>query len=434
MQSVSTHAFEIGSMRREIEAVWSSYESFVEFFIDQVGIAPTIFHLVDWKRATPLKMPVKQVGDWHAGDPVHEHDGYLIMAHGNVVASPGNADVPTGVWTTVKPVNLEGFYSCVSRIGLGVTARLSLLIRPLGRNAAEVFKRTEKGPARQRVIKQFRVRVEAIALKEEAVEDGTAAVSGCLLAPNPATHIWSPMLEVNPHSSEVGWLRHGATRPVLAIGAETPAGSVARETSVNPARPGSEVDFKFFPKEVRELDEVRCFPLREIWEHYVPASEGKFFPLAGGLPLSEAAKLMYHAPKRAMLELVCAGIQGEEFMEAISGSIYPERPVDQPCDLVREGWCTWAPQVSTYILSMIWPVTAMEYAECEEPDCLGFVLTMLGYVNPSAAAGLCAEILSGCMPSKISYQGVEGSRVVVLVGQSHWITGSAGQSISEAKL
>ena len=105
-------------------------------------------------------------------------------------------------------------------------------------------------------------------------------------------------------------------------------------------------------------------------------------------------------------------------MEAISGSIYPDRSVDQPCD----------------ILSMIWPVTAMEYAECEEPDCLGFVLTMLGYVNPSATAGLCAEILSGCMPSKISYQGVEGSRVVVLVGQSHWITGSAGQSISEAKL
>ena len=174
MQSVSAHAFEIGSMRREIEAVWSSYESFVEFFIDQVGIAPTIFHLVDWKRAMPLKMPAKQVGDWHAGDPVHEHNGYLvfpmrhckeldaasmhekwvhgtqfsslwnIMAHGNVVASPGNADVPTGVWTTVKPVYLEGFYSCVSHIGLGVTARLSLLLRPLGRNAAEVFKRTEK--------------------------------------------------------------------------------------------------------------------------------------------------------------------------------------------------------------------------------------------------------------------------------------------------
>ena len=464
MQSVSAHAFEVGSMRREIDALWSSYESFVEFFIDQVGIAPTIFHLVDWKSARPLKMPAKQIGDWHAGDPVHEHDGYLvfpmrhrkeldaasmhekwvhgtqfsslwnIITHGNVVASPGNADAPTGVWTTVKPVYLEGFYSCVSHIGLGVTARLSLLIRPLGRNASEVLKRTEKGPAHQRVIRQFRVRVEAIALKEESVEEGTAAVSGSLLAPNPATHIWNPMLEVNPHSSEVGWLRHGATRPVLNIGAETPAGSVARETSVNPARPGSEVDFKFFPKEVRELDEVRCFPLREIWEHYVPASEGKFFPLAGGLPLSEAAKLMYHVPKRAMLELVCAATRCEEFMDAISGSIYPDRPVDQPCDLVHEGWFTWAPQVSTYILSMIWPVTAMEYAECEEPDCLGFVLTMLGYVNPSAAAGLCAEILSGCVPNKISYQGVEGSRVVVLVGQSHWITGSAGQSISEAKL
>ena len=78
MQSVSAHAFEVGSMRREIDAVWPSYESFVEFFIDQVGIAPTIFHLVDWKRAMPLKVPAKQVRDWHAGDPVHEHDGYLV--------------------------------------------------------------------------------------------------------------------------------------------------------------------------------------------------------------------------------------------------------------------------------------------------------------------------------------------------------------------
>ena len=66
-------------MRREIDAVWSSYEFFVEFFIDQVGIVPTIFHLVDWKRAKPLKMPAKQIGDWHAGDPVHEHDGYLVF-------------------------------------------------------------------------------------------------------------------------------------------------------------------------------------------------------------------------------------------------------------------------------------------------------------------------------------------------------------------
>ena len=83
---------------------------------------------------------------------------------------------------------------------------------------------------------------------------------------------------------------------------------------------------------------------------------------------------------------------------------------------------------------MIWPVTAMEYAGCEQPDNLGFVLTMLGYVNPSATAGLCAELLSGCKPNKISYIGVEGSRVVVLVGPSHWVTGSAGQSITEAKL
>ena len=83
---------------------------------------------------------------------------------------------------------------------------------------------------------------------------------------------------------------------------------------------------------------------------------------------------------------------------------------------------------------MIWPVTAMEYAGCEEPDDLGFVLTMLGYVNPSAAAGLCAELLSGCIPNKVSYIGVEGSRVVVLVGPSHWVTGSSGQSIAGAKL
>ena len=83
---------------------------------------------------------------------------------------------------------------------------------------------------------------------------------------------------------------------------------------------------------------------------------------------------------------------------------------------------------------MIWPVTAMEYAGCEQPDNLGFVLTMLGYVNPPATAGLCAELLSGCKPNKISYIGVKGSRVVVLVGPSHRVTGSAGQSITEAKL
>ena len=88
-----------------------------------------------------------------------------------------------------------------------------------------------------------------------------------------------------------------------------------------------------------------------------------------------------------------------EFMDTISGSIYPDRQVDE---LVHEGWNTWAFHVSTYIISMIWPVTAMEYAECEEPDSLGFVLTMLGYVNPSAAAGLCAELLSGCVPNKVS--------------------------------
>ena len=59
---------------------------------------------------------------------------------------------------------------------------------------------------------------------------------------------------------------------------------------------------------------------------------------------------------------------------------------------------------------------------------------MLGYVNPSATAGLCAELLSGCLPNKVSYIGVEGSRVVVLVGPSHWVTGSSGQSIAGAKL
>ena len=94
------------------------------------------------------------------------------MAHGNVVASPGDADTPTGVWTSVKPVFLEGYYSCVSHIGLGVTARLALLLRPLGRNASEAFQRTEKGPQHQRVIRPFRVRVEAIALKEESVGEG----------------------------------------------------------------------------------------------------------------------------------------------------------------------------------------------------------------------------------------------------------------------
>ena len=38
----------------------------------------------------------------------------------------------------------------------------------------EAYKRTEKGPSHQRVIRQFRVRVEAIALKEETIGEGTA--------------------------------------------------------------------------------------------------------------------------------------------------------------------------------------------------------------------------------------------------------------------
>ena len=80
---------------------------------------------------------------------------------------------------------------------------------------------------------------------------------------------------------------------------------------------------------------------------------------------------------------------------------------------------------------MIWPVTAMEYAGCEEPDSLGVVLTMLGSLR---CGWLCAELLSGCVPNKVSHLGVEGSRVVVPVGPSHWITGSANQSITEAKL
>ena len=121
-------------------------------------------------------------------------------------------------------------------------------------------------------------------------------------------------------------------------------------------------------------------------------------------------------------------------MSAISGNIYPDRQDRQPYELVREMWESWAFNVRTYIISMIWPVTAMEYAGCEEPDDLGFVLAMLGYANPSAAAGLCAELLSGCIPNKVSYMGVEGSRVVVLVGPSHWVTGSSGQSIAGAKL
>ena len=284
------------------------------------------------------------------------------------------------------------------------------------------------------MIRQFRVRVEAIALKEETIGEGTSAVAGNLLSHNPATHLWNPVLEVNPHSAEVGWIRHGANRVALTVGVEIPAGSVAREASVPPAKPGGEVDFKFFPQEVRDFGEVRCCPLFETWENYVPASEGKFFPLAGGLPLSGAAKLMYHVPGHVVARLANAATQCSEFMSAISGNIYPDRQDNQPYELVREMWESWAFNVRAHVISMIWPVTAMEYAGCEQPDNLGFVLTMLGYVNPSATAGLCAELLSGCKPNKISYIGVEGSRVVVLVGPSHRVTGSAGQSITEAKL
>ena len=156
MQTVNAHAFEVGSMRKEIEAVWSSYDDFVEFFTEEVGIAPTIFHLIEWKRAKPLTMPSKEIGDWHAGEPVLERDGYLvfpmrhctelnaasmherwvhgtqfsslwnILGHGNAVASLGDAETLTGVWTSTKPVFLESYYSCLSHIGLGVTVRLAL--------------------------------------------------------------------------------------------------------------------------------------------------------------------------------------------------------------------------------------------------------------------------------------------------------------------
>ena len=222
----------VAGILQEIEAVWSSYDDFVDFFTEEIGIAPTIFHLIDWKRAKPLTMPSKEIGDWHAGDPVLERDGYLvfpmrhcteldaasmherwvhgtrfsslwnILGHGNAVASLGDAETLTGVWTSTKPVCLESFYSCLSHIGLGVTVRLALLLRPLGKNAHEAYKHTEKGPAHQRVIKQFRVRVEAIALKEETIGEGTSAVAGNLLSHNPATHLWNPVLEVNPHSAE----------------------------------------------------------------------------------------------------------------------------------------------------------------------------------------------------------------------------------------
>ena len=83
------------------------------------------------------------------------------------------------------------------------------------------------------------------------------------------------------------------------------------------------MDFKFFPQEIRELGEVRCCPLFETWEHYVPASEGKFFPLAGGLPFSGVAKLMYHAPEHAVSALANAATQCSGFMSAISGNNLP---------------------------------------------------------------------------------------------------------------
>ena len=40
MQTVNAHAFEVGSMCKEIEAVWSSYDDFVDFFTEEIGIAP----------------------------------------------------------------------------------------------------------------------------------------------------------------------------------------------------------------------------------------------------------------------------------------------------------------------------------------------------------------------------------------------------------
>ena len=79
MQTINAHAFEVGSMHREIDAVWSSYDTFTEFIMDNVGIAPTVFHLIDWQRAKPLTMPAKHIRDWHAGEPVREHDGYLVF-------------------------------------------------------------------------------------------------------------------------------------------------------------------------------------------------------------------------------------------------------------------------------------------------------------------------------------------------------------------
>ena len=183
-----------------------------------------------------------------------------ILGHGNAVASLGDAEALTGVWTSTKPVCLESYYSCLSHIGLGVTVRLALLLRPLGKNAHEAYKHIEKGPAHQRVIRQFRVRVEAIALKEETIGEGTSAVAGNLLSHNPATQLWNPVLEVNPHSAEVGWIRHGASRVALTIGAEIPAGSVAREASVPPAKPGGEVLNSFLRRSVisARYDAARC--------------------------------------------------------------------------------------------------------------------------------------------------------------------------------
>ena len=112
---------------------------------------------------------------------------------------------------------------------------------------------------------------------------------------------------------------------------------------------------KFFPQEIRDIGKVRCCPLIETWEHYVPASEGKFFPLAGGLPFSGAANLMYHAPGHAVAALANAATQCSEFMNAISGNIFPDRQDRHPYELVREMWESWAFNVRTNIISMICP-------------------------------------------------------------------------------
>ena len=50
LQSMNAHAFEAGSRQTKSSAC-GSYDEFLELIMDSVGVAPAVFHLIDWTRA-----------------------------------------------------------------------------------------------------------------------------------------------------------------------------------------------------------------------------------------------------------------------------------------------------------------------------------------------------------------------------------------------